>query len=60
MTNYDVRIILPNRSESVGHFSSLWAINHIACNYIENFAEVERVEVVDLHTREVVKTYERD
>lgn len=59
MKNYEIITTTNKGTYNSGTFSSLWAINHIACNFIDNFSEIEKVEVIDKETREVIKTYKR-
>lgn len=59
MKTYEIRTTTNKGTYNSGTFSSLWAINHIAVNFIENYNEVEKVEVIDKETKETIKTYTR-
>lgn len=59
MKTYEIRTTTNKGTYNSGTFFSLWAINHIAVNFIENYNEVEKVEVIDKETKETIKTYTR-
>lgn len=56
---YEIKSYTANKSFKSSKFNSAWAVNMIAISYIRNYPELDKVEIINLETGEIEKTYKR-
>lgn len=56
---YEIKSYTANKTFKSNKFDSAWAVNMIAISYIRNYPELDKVEIINLETGEIEKTYKR-